>query len=347
MISFRPLRSKLRKLARRPLPDFLTQADDHWDVAPGHTAYIPPAIFLTGQLDRIRDTEFAPVDDVIRSFRGAFEVFEGPTVAHRFRNIDLVDGVLYAKGGQRHLRSQQTRPLTYQPPKDVMSGVMYESWTGNRWFGTWLREDCLTYLLTESLGQAVTTAPEPSGHVPRYEQLLRMDPRRLTNLRFDELILFEDLSSNAGKAQRARELRDRLLAGRTIKPLPGVFILRGKSGDARVLENERQIADKLAEVYGFAVLDPTTATVDQIVEICGQAAVIAGVEGSHLAHGLVTMPPDATLFVIQPPDRTVASLKVVTDRQGQRYAFVVAEGSQLSFRVSWDEVRHTLDLVYS
>jgi len=347
MISFRPLRSKLGKLARRPMPDFLAQADDSWELVPGNTAYIPPAIFLPEQLDRIRNTEFGTVDDVIRSFRGAFEIFEGATVAHRFRNIDLVGGVLYAKGSQRHLRNQKARLLAYQPPRETMSGVMYESWTGNRWFGTWLREDCLTYLLTEPLGQAVTTAPEPSGHVPRYEQLLRMNPRRLTDMHFDELILFEDLPNNAGKAQRARELRERLLAGRMIKPLPGAFILRGKSGDARVLENERQIADKLAEVYGFAVLDPATATVDQIAEICGQANVIAGVEGSHLAHGLVTMPPDATLFVIQPPDRTVATLKVVTDRQGQRYAFVVAEGSQLSFRVSWDEVRRTLDLVYS
>lgn len=347
MISFKPLQGKLRKLARRPIPDFLTQAEESWEIEPGTMAHIPAAIFLPDQPDRIRDTAFAPIADVIRSFRGGYDYYEDPTVAHRFRNVDLVNGVLYARGSQLYLRDQQSKPLIYRSPTEVMRGVLYESWTGNQWFGTWLREDCLTYLLTEPLGQAVTTAPEPAGHVPRYEQLLRMTPRRVTDVHFEELILLENMSSNEGKAQRARELRNRLLAGRTIKPLPGVFILRGKSGDMRVLENERQIADKLAEVYGFAVLDPATKTVDQIVEICGQAAVIAGVEGSHLAHGLVTMPPDATLFVIQPPDRTVASLKVVTDRQGQRFAFVVAEGTQLSFRVSWDEVRRTLDLVYS
>lgn len=228
-----------------------------------------------------------------------------------------------------------------------MSGAMYESWTGNCWFGTWLMEDCLTYMLADPVGDpVVTTAPVSTGHVPRYEALLRMTPLRRQSVHFDELILFEDLPNNSGKAQRAWEIRDRLLAGRTIKPVPGVYILRGRTGDLRVLENEQQIAEKMAEDYGFEILDPMLSTVDEIVEVCGQAKIIAGVEGSHLVHGLMVMPPEATLFVIQPPDRTVATLKIVTDRQGQRYAFVVGEGSQLKFQANWEEIRRTLDLLH-
>ncbi|SDX72356.1 Protein of unknown function [Ruegeria halocynthiae] len=345
MISFNPLFDKLSTIVHRPVHSILTQSDDRWEVAQADDNHVPPAVFLPGQLERIEDTEFAPVDAVIRSFRGDFVVHESPTYAHRFRDVDLVDGVIYSKQGRHHLRARQSRSISYNKPTEAMSGVMYESWIGNRWFGSWLREDCLTYLLTEPFGQPVTTASEPSGHVPRYESLLGMAPKRITNVHFDELILFEDLPNNSGKADRARDARKRLLAGKTIEPLPGVFILRGQSGDARVLENERQIAEKLSDTYGFHILDPASASVDQIALICGQANIIAGVEGSHLAHGLVMMPPHATLFVIQPPSRTVAVLKVVTDRQDQRYAFVVGEGTQHKFRVDWEDIRRTLDLL--
>lgn len=347
MISFRPLQGRLRKLMRRPVPDLLARSEDRWEVAPGSEGYASPAVFLPGQIERIRDAEFASVDAVIQSFRGGFATYDDPTVAHRLRNVDLVDGVLYAKGSQRHLRSRQTRSPAYRTPSEAMSGAMYESWTGNCWFGTWLMEDCLTYMLADPVGDpVVTTAPVSTGHVPRYEALLRMTPLRRQSVHFDELILFEDLPNNSGKAQRAWEIRDRLLAGRTIKPVPGVYILRGRTGDLRVLENEQQIAEKMAEDYGFEILDPMLSTVDEIVEVCGQAKIIAGVEGSHLVHGLMVMPPEATLFVIQPPDRTVATLKIVTDRQGQRYAFVVGEGSQLKFQANWEEIRRTLDLLH-
>lgn len=345
MISFNPFFDRFRMLIGHPAPDLLTLSEDRWEASPASESYAPPALFLPDQIERIRDTEFAPVDAVIQSFRGGFAVSEVPTFAHRFKHVDLVDGVLYANGGQYHLRARQTRSLTYRRPQQTLSGVMYESWIGNRWFGSWLRQDCLTYLLAETYGPTVTTTPQPSGHVPQYESSLGMEPKRITDVHFDELILFEDLPNNAGKAERAREARRRILSNLDVKPLPGVFILRGQSGDARVLENERDIAEKLAETYGFYVLDPKSCTVDQIASVCGQATVIAGIEGSHLAHGLVTMPSDAALFVIQPPDRTVAVLKMVTDRQGQRYAFVVGEGTQNKFRVSWDDIRRTLDLL--
>lgn len=73
--------------------------------------------------------------------------------------------------------------------------------------------------------------------------------------------------------------------------------------------------------------------------------LIVGVDGSHLVHGLAAMPREAALIVIQPPDRVVATLKTVTDRQSQRYAFVVADGNAARFRVDLDDVRRTLDLL--
>jgi capsular polysaccharide biosynthesis protein len=123
-----------------------------------------------------------------------------------------------------------------------------------------------------------------------------------------------------------------------------VFLLRGKTGDLRLLANEREIADRLATDYGFLVLDPLALAVDQIAAACGQAQVIAGVEGSHLVHGAAMMPPEATLFVVQPQDRATVFLKAMTDLRGQRFAFVVAQGGLEGFTADWEEVRQTLDL---
>ena len=80
-------------------------------------------------------------------------------------------------------------------------------------------------------------------------------------------------------------------------------------------------------------------------EACGGASIVAGVEGSHLVHGLMLMPRKATLMVVQPPERAVSVLKMITDRQGQRYAFVVATGDGVRFSAEWSEIVRTVDLI--
>lgn len=344
-MSFRPLIGRLAKLLGRPLPDLLALSRERWEIAPGSSATLPPAICLPDQIERIRATEFVPKEAVIRAFRGGFDVQHGPTFGFRLAGVDLVDGVLYGPQGQRHLRARQAGGIWYRRPDQAISGAMYESWVGNRWFGNWLSDDCLTYRLAEAAGVPFTSTLAGSGHVPEYEALLAIQPRRGTSVHFDELILFDDGSDNAGKRQRAADMRARLMAGRQVAPVPGVVLLRGGSGDARRLQNERAIAEHLAAHRGFRVLDPSAATVAEIVDLCAQAAVVLGVEGSHLVHALAVMPPRSTLMVIQPPDRVVAALKTVTDRQDQRYAFVVAEGTATDFRANPGEIERTLDLI--
>ena len=106
-----------------------------------------------------------------------------------------------------------------------------------------------------------------------------------------------------------------------------------------------EIAEKLERDRGFRILDPSNATVAEIVEACAGARVIAGIEGSQMAHGMMIMPEDATLLAIMPPDRVVSVMKIPTDRQGQGFAAVIGEGVAEAFRVSWDEVAGTLDLL--
>jgi hypothetical protein len=355
MISIQPTIHSVRRAFGLPLPELEAEAIDRWVIAPAERRYIAPARFLPGQLDLIRPTEFASVPDVerselpsvadvVRNFQGDYETIEGATLGFRLRDVNLVDGVLYASRAVQHLRRRRRRWPAYMVPTEVRTGVIYESWTGNRWFGDWLKDDCLTYRLAERFGQPVTTVTTPNGHVPDYEALLHMRPHRINHTHFEELILFHDRSHNGNKEARGDELRQKLVAGVPSTQHPGVFLLRGSSGMQRILINELAIAERLASERGFRVLDASTSSVADIVDVCAGARVVAGVEGGHLVHGLMAMPPNAVLFAIQPPTRVVSVLKATTDRQGQVYSFAVATGDHCRFSISWDVVDRTLDL---
>lgn len=345
MISFAPALDRIRKAAGRPYPDLEAGAAERWVASPATKRFIAPARFLPGQLDRIRGTAFAGAAEIVRDFRGGFEAMEDATLGFRVKDVDLVDGVLYARGAARHLRPRTRTRAAYVGVPEERSGALYESWLGNRWFANWLAEDCLTYRLAERFGTPVTTSVGPTGHAPQYEALLGMTPARVDRAHFSELVFFRDGSNNLGRTARARDFRERVVASRAFPGHPGVFLLRGATGDRRILRNERALAERLAEARGFRILDPSRASVAEIVEACAGARVVAGVEGSQLVHGLMLMPPGAALFVLQPPERVVGVLKLYADRQDQIYAFVIGAGGASEFTVDWDEVRATLDLV--
>ena len=192
----------------------------------------------------------------------------------------------------------------------------------------------------------MTSSPEPrSDHMVRYGEKLAMVPRRLGDVHFDELILFEDEANNAGRLARAQDMRARLLTGLTPQPSPGVFLLRGKSGEARLMRNEIEIAERLAAEHGFQVIHPLDHSIEDLAEACGATRVVAGIEGSHLVHGVAAMPPGGTVLTFHPADRVTTTLKLLSDRWQQHYAMIVGCGGADDFVIDWTEVQHTLDLI--
>ncbi|MBO9436777.1 glycosyltransferase family 61 protein [Ruegeria sp. R13_0] len=339
MISFRPA----LRAAGISADDLIDVAEERWQIHPKESSYIRPATFLPGQLDRIRATEFLSHEEVVQAFNGNFDKPQAPTYGYLLKDVDLIDGVLYTARGIRHLRQRTRRLPAYVVPRDVESGVLYESWWGNRWFANWLSDDCPRYLLAQTYGAPFTTRVAPSGHVPDYEQRLGMQPRRLDRARFRELIMFEDFTNNTERRARVEAVREKLIEDETYGPHPGVFLLRGTTGDARLLANEAEIAERFATERGFQIFAPEQTSTQDLIKACAGAKVIAGVEGSQLAHGMAVMANDAILFTIQPPDRVTSVLKFFTDRHGMGYAFVIASGSVENFTADWDEISQTLD----
>lgn len=342
----RPFGARLRRLARLPQPDFFGGKAERVELSPAETMRFPPALSLPGQVERIADTVFSSKSETIHVLTRTEVAHEGPTLAWHLRHVDLIDGVLYHAGGEYHLRPRQRRMGLARRPQATASGALFETWTSNRWFGSWLMDAPLTYDLALAEGVPLTTdAAKPQGHRRRYQELLDIWPKPVAgDVHFPELTLFDDTPNNSGKAARARRLRARLLDGRDIAPLPGVFLLRGTSGDERLLENEMELAERLAATQNFRVIDPMQASVDELVEACGGARCIVGVEGSHLVHGITVAPDGAAIIPIQPPQRVAATLKLMTDRLDQRFGLLVAEGGDTRFRLAWDDLARTIDL---
>lgn len=343
MTPFRPLLNRLRARARLPAPDFLSRAAETWEVSPAETLRFPPALVAPGHLDRITGTMFGDHAETIHALTADHDGRIEPTRGYRFRDVDLVDGVLYHGPAEHHLRARRGRGLLARRPDLSISGALYECWSGNRWFGNWLMEDCTAWPLAADLNP-VTTAPPGKGHVPRYEAILDMTPARIGDAHFNELVMFDDRPNTASRRARAAAMRGLLARGRDSTPHPGVFLMRGQTGDARILENEAELADRLATLRGFRVMFPERHSVDELLDACAGARVIAGVEGSQLVHGLAVMPPGGMLLTIQPPDRTTAAMKVMTDRLDQRFGLVVATGDMHRFRAEGDDLLRVLDM---
>jgi capsular polysaccharide biosynthesis protein len=107
--------------------------------------------------------------------------------------------------------------------------------------------------------------------------------------------------------------------------------------------NEAQI-ETLLETRGFEIIDVTQARVDDILYRCRDAAVVIGVEGSALMHGIFSMADHGTLICLQPPHRFNNVLKDHTDATGLKYGFVVGRGVDGEFEIAPDELLRTIEL---
>lgn len=347
MHSLRPITNRLSRFLGLSRGEFFDAAVERWEIQPAEAVDNWPGIWLPDQIEHISRTEFGAIPDILAHMKGEPEEWTPATMAYRLRDVDFVDGVLYARGAKMSLRDRehQGSRLTYRRPERSLSGAMYESWIGNHWFGNWLLNDCLTYRLAEAEGHPVTSAPQRGGHIARYEELLDIRPERIGDVHFDELVVFDDVYNNASRKARAQDHRARVTAGRDIEPLPGVFIYRGTSGAARILENEAEIAERLEAEYGFRTLFIDRNSADEIAQAVAGTELVVGVEGSQLAHGVIAMRPHGTVLTLQPADRVTTSLKLLTDCWEQNYAMLVGDGGISGFRVDWGQLCRTLDLI--
>jgi hypothetical protein len=344
------------RLARKQALTLQSVAVKTWEIAPGEVATAPPAFFMPGQLERVTGWAgdlFYPFEHPRRTMEGVGEVLHGPTRAYLLKDVWLIDGALY-KGNAKSSLSPRSKWL----PKicvenEIDRGAMYCTAGGNKWFGSWLMDDCITYPLACNEGIPVTTAQSANLvctsrtgilHAPGYEEWLGMKPFRVRDAFFRELVIFDDLCQNRNKHLRFRAMGQKLLSHVEHADHPGVFILRGGTGELRLLRNELELAEYLRARRGFRIIDPAKSDVPTIVAACAGARTVVGIEGSHLIHGVNVLQPGGSLLVLQPPNRFLCFFKYLTDRDHQNFGFVVGTPDGDGFRIDPEEVERTLDL---
>lgn len=330
------------RLARKPSRTLESAAVKEWEIAPGETTISPPAFFLPNQLERVTGWAFA--SEHPRRAMGGGRMVHGATRGFKLKDVWLIDGTLYKGDARAWLLPRSSRFPQIRVEKEVEHGALFCTAMGNKYFGQWLMDDCVSYQMAAAEGIPVTTAQPVNFHTPGYEDWLGMKPLRLHNAYFRELLVFDDVGQNRHKHQRFRAISGKLLSHVQVQTHPGVFILRGGTGELRLLHNELELAKYLRDRRGFRILDPAKADVPTIVATCAGAQTVIGVEGSGLMHGILALQQGGNVLTLQPPDRFVRVYKDLTDRDHQHFGFVVGQAEGKGFRIEPDEVERTLDL---
>lgn len=331
------------RLARKPSCTLESVAVKSWEIAPSETSVAPPAHFLPNQLERVTGWEFAS-EHPRRAMEGG-NVVHGATRGFLLKDVWLIDGALYKNDAYSWLTPRSSLWPQVRVECEIDRGAVFCTASGNKYFGQWLMDDCVTYPMASAEGVPVTTAQAVNIHTQDYENWLGMKPARLHNAFFRELVIFDDFGQNRNKHLRFRDMSNKLLSNVRASPHRGVFILRGGTGELRLLHNEIELAEHLRDRQGFRILDPAKADVPTIVATCAGAHTVMGVEGSGLMHGILLLQQGGSVLTLQPPNRFVRVYKDLTDRDHQHFGFVVGLAEGKGFRIDPDEVERTLDLL--
>jgi Glycosyltransferase 61 len=342
---------RLRRMARRCLGghrSIESLAERSWTLCPAERSRVPPAIFLPGQIEKVRgfspwrrpDAEWALV-------RGEPVTHEANR-AHLVRDVDVFGSTLYkgrAKGAAGGGAERWHLPAASGLLR-LGDAHLVGSSGGSRYFGFWMRADLPLALLADGDGERIVLERIAFAQEAGYRELLGMpSPVLVSRARVERLVVYEDRGQTVSRERRYQELRARLR-----RSLPGpcrsagrrVYLKRGRTGQTRCIVNEPQVEAALARL-GFQVVEPSTLQAREVAEALLDASIVVTCEGSHAGHAIYAMAHDAALLVLQPPDRFSLAFKEFTDRMPMRFAFVVGDAADGGFSIDVSDLDRTVE----
>lgn len=339
---------RARRLLVREVPTLVSLARETWTLCAAETRNAAPAIHLDGALDRV--TALSPWRswDVERSLIEGRPEPHAASTAHLIENVDLVGAFLY-KGAAKAQPGYGTESWALpagDAAENIEEAFLVTSAEGSHFFGPLLQSDFPLELIAPADARNFTVVTKPFEHASAYRRLFALpQERRLARARFRRLVVYTDFAQNSFKISRYVELRQRLRlhvrpAGRARQR--GVYLSRGRSGELRVLSNERAIVEFL-DAQGFEILEPGSLGAEEIAARTLDAPLVISVEGSHLSHAIFSMKDSGTMLVLQPPDRFAMPYKEFTDSLAMRFAFLVGTKTPDGFEVPIDDLRRMLD----
>ena len=343
---------RLRRLGQQLLAGRRMQMDQvaarSWQVCPPSRAVARPALFPDGSMARV--TALSPY----RTWNQERPLIEGGAVtlpatrAHELHHADLVGGRLYAGPIQRSVGVQPSPYLLsgFGSMERLPEAQLASTWSGSMFFGCLLLDDFPLELLGDRDCPRLSTRGKPSGHEADYRDLLGLGSKRVHDrVHIGRLVIHEDPPYNPSKAERYRALKRRLKTATatpaTISSGERIYLRRGLAGQRRLLVNEPAVEAALQK-QGFVVLDPMALSARHISQAVMGARCVVSVEGSQISHAIFALAEDATIVVLQPPDRFCLQYKEFADAMGHRFAFTVGMPREDGFAVDVDELLRLL-----
>jgi hypothetical protein len=344
-VTFRPLLSRLRGRLAGP-GDPAAAAAEVVEVAPAEEGMRAAARALPGQIDRVRATQPDTTLAIEAGRIAAGPVRHRATRALRFRDAHLAGGVLYAGGAALALCPAPGPPRPARLTGRLDRAALASSLVGNTYFGHHVVDDAATALLAARFAPpARVDAPAPRGwpHAAPLRAALGVELPALADVAIGEAWVFDDAGMTADRRARLAEVRARLAAAGPPGPGLPVYLRRRGGGVPRAPANEPALEEALARA-GFLIRDPAADPLERIAATCRGAPLVAGVEGSALAHAVLGLAPGGALLVIQPPERFNNVWKDFTDALGLSYLFVVGLPAAGGYTVNAAEVLATVEL---
>lgn len=340
---FSPLQSKLMRLGR-PGVAACEVATRNWIVSPQEESESPSAVYLADELSRI--TGYSAHSSAVQELARLqpHTTVRRATIASRIDDAVMCGGNLYAGGYKCRMRND--RRLFARVSTEIEDGgVPCSTWLGGLYFGHWLAEDTASKLLCEPFGTATEVDFVQTPHQAGYNALFGIHRHVLPDVcRVRRLTIVDsDLASSYLDAGW-RRMTAAIEAAYPAPPHIGCMLLRGGSGQKRLLLNEGEVAGRLRSM-GFRVVDPSKATLAEILSATSGARIVVGVEGSQMAHGFHCLREHGAMLVLQPPDRFGCIDKDRCDRKGALYAFSVGHAETGGFRIDMDSLQRVLDML--
>jgi hypothetical protein len=310
---------------------------------PQHLRTAPPAIFERRDLERVTGlAQSTTMKRELQRIEGGRDT-HGASMAWELTDAVISGSHIYKRRLKYRIDARDEDWFGLGSTRKVSEGVLSCTYYGGLYFGHAIRDDMPLNLLAETIGIPVRSSAPLHAHQEAYLRMARLHADPHDRAQFDRLLVIDDAHQSQSRIRRTRELRSRLHAHLPRPEHVGVYINRKGSGSARRLAKENEVVALFA-ARGFAIVDPQQMSALDILTHASGARIVAGVEGSHFGHGVLSCADDCTFFVLQPPTRFGNVYKDFTDAMDMRYAFIVGERvTSEVFSVDLGELSRMLD----
>lgn len=324
-----------------------------WEYAPAGTETVGPIVLMPGSIERVvSGPTFGPGkpmtrDEIIPDAFGGVRPIAATTV-YEIPDALVSHGSVYARGHRYSLIARPIRQALLGAPETIDEAVLASSPWGSNFFGHWIMEDCAQQLLAESLGPEVIDIKRPLyKHEPGYRELLELRaPRQVDHARIGKLTVIVDPGPTFDKRRRIATLRERLR--KNLGPLPsatrGVYVARGTTGVRRSLTNQDVLIARLRG-RGFSVIEPEKLTSRQVATALASTKLMMGVDGSHIAPHVISLPTGAAVIELHAANRFYPAHRLYLNAFGIKYAMLICpHRNEGEFEARLDELEGLLEL---